>query len=202
MSEFKLPSGLKLKHRDKLLPADWTLPDARNIESVLKDVPTLEPGEEKNEYFCEPGELAKEKEIGYVEYLRADDPELTQHKASNNTEKMRKRLAFAGTSRDDLPEYIFPSSGYSSTYSRLRRDEPSSTLTTNFTTASSTRCIHPYENRALSLREGARIQSFPDSFEFTGSKGEIRQQIGNAVPPLLGRAIGATVVDLINQTEV
>jgi len=199
--EFTLSSGLKMKHKDKLLASDWTLPTERNIECVFKDLPTLEPGEEKSEYFCGPDELVRDKEQSYVEYLRSDGPSLTHHKASNNTEMMRKRLSFAGTSRSDLPEYIFPSSGYGSTYSRLRREEPSSTLTTNFTTASSTRCIHPYENRALSLREGARIQSFPDSFDFTGTKGEVRQQIGNAVPPLLGRAIGATVVDLLNQIE-
>lgn len=197
--EYHLQNGLKIKHRDKLLQEDEGLPPARNIESIIKDLPTLEPGEKKEEYFCEPEQLVKESERSYVEYLRQNDPSLQNHKSSNNTENMRKRLSFAGDTRDVLPEYIFPSSGYSSTYSRLRREEPSSTLTTNFTTASSTRCIHPYENRALSLREGARIQSFPDHFQFTGSKGEIRQQIGNAVPPILGRSIGATVVDLMNQ---
>lgn len=196
--QFKLQSTLRLKHRDKLLPTDNELPTARTIESIIKDLPTLEPGETKTNYFCQPKDLKKEKEKTYVKYLRNDNPQLTNHRASNNTEKMRKRLSFAGTSRDDLPEYIFPSSGYSSTYSRLRRNQPSSTLTTNFTTASSTRCIHPYENRALSLREGARIQSFPDSFKFTGSKKEIRQQIGNAVPPLLGNAVSNTIVKLFN----
>ena len=196
--QFQIGEDVKLKHRDDLIPTDDSLPPARNIESVFKDLPTLEPGEEKSEYFCHPEELVDKQEQLYVSYLRGESPKLTHHEASNNTEVMRKRLSFAGTSRDDLPEYIFPSSGYSSTYSRLRREMPSSTLTTNFTTASSTRCIHPYENRALSLREGARIQSFPDDFTFTGPKGEVRQQIGNAVPPLLGKAIGVTVVDILN----
>lgn len=192
--------SVKVTKQSELLESTSSV-TARTIECALKDLPTLEPGEEKSAYFCEPEELVAQTEQSYVEYLRAGDPELTHHKASNNTEMMRKRLSFAGETRDDLPEYIFPSSGYSSTYSRLRRDVPSSTLTTNFTTASSTRCIHPYENRALSLREGARIQSFPDRFTFSGTKGEIRKQIGNAVPPLLGQAIGETVRDIIGQLK-
>lgn len=195
---YQIPANSKVKHKDKLLDVSEEASKARNIECALKDLPTLEPGEKKSSYFCDPDELVQSIEKSYVEYLRKENPELTHHEASNNTEMMRKRLSFAGESRDELPEYIFPSSGYSSTYSRLRKEIPSSTLTTNFTTASSTRCIHPYENRALSLREGARIQSFPDSFKFTGSKGDIREQIGNAVPPLLGKAIGTTVANLIN----
>jgi DNA (cytosine-5)-methyltransferase 1 len=194
--EFRIPDTVSIKHTEKLQSGDKQDPPARTIESVFKDLPVLEPGETKEEYFCDPSQLEVTKDKRYVEYLRRGDPPLTHHRASGNTETMRKRISFAGTTRDELPEYIFPSSGYKSTYSRLRRDQPSSTLTTNFTTASSTRCIHPYENRALSLREGARIQSFPDMFQFTGNKKSIRQQIGNAVPPLLGKAIGQSVVSI------
>jgi DNA (cytosine-5)-methyltransferase 1 len=73
---------------------------------------------------------------------------------------------------------------------RIKRNKPAPTITRNFTTPSSANCIHPSQNRALSIREGARCQSFPDTFEFLGSTEEKRLQIGNAVPPLLGKALG------------
>ncbi len=54
--------------------------------------------------------------------------------------------------------------------------------------------IHPTENRTLSVREAARIQSFPDDFEFVGNQQETYVQVGNAVPPLLGKAIGESLM--------
>lgn len=54
--------------------------------------------------------------------------------------------------------------------------------------------IHPTENRTLSVREAARIQSFPDDFEFVGNQQETYVQVGNAVPPLLGKAIGESIM--------
>ncbi|RLB89520.1 MAG: DNA cytosine methyltransferase, partial [Deltaproteobacteria bacterium] len=56
--------------------------------------------------------------------------------------------------------------------------------------------IHPYEDRGLSLREAARLQSFPDDFIFKGTLGSMQQQIGNAVPPLLAEAIFRQIIKL------
>ena len=55
--------------------------------------------------------------------------------------------------------------------------------------------IHPYENRGLSVREAARIQSFPDSYVFIGSLGFQQQQVGNAVPPLLAKTIFSMIIN-------
>jgi DNA (cytosine-5)-methyltransferase 1 len=85
-------------------------------------------------------------------------------------------------------------SGFSSCYSRLDADRPSTTLTVNFVHPASNRCIHPHQDRALTPREGARIQSFPDRFEFRGTSAQIVKQIGNAVPPLLGQRIAEAIL--------
>lgn len=80
-------------------------------------------------------------------------------------------------------------------------DRPATTLTNSFGTPSSLRCIHPQEDRALSTREGARIQSFPDWFVFLGNKYERNSQIGNAVPPLLALALSKSVDECFKKWE-
>jgi DNA (cytosine-5)-methyltransferase 1 len=79
-------------------------------------------------------------------------------------------------------------------YGRLRWDEPSGTITAMFDNFTRGRFAHPAEDRNITNREGARLQSFPDSFVFVGPKKDVARQIGNAVPPLLGRAVGEQVL--------
>jgi len=84
-------------------------------------------------------------------------------------------------------------SGFSTCYSRLEPNKPSVTLTVNFVNPSSNKCIHPYQDRALTPREGARIQGFPDTFSFYGTRTQIVKQIGNAVPPILSKVIAEKI---------
>ena len=72
---------------------------------------------------------------------------------------------------------------------RLWWDRPSFTIRTEFYKPEKGRYLHPSEDRPITHREAARLQSFPDSFVFEGTKIEVARQIGNAVPPLLGKAI-------------
>ena len=72
---------------------------------------------------------------------------------------------------------------HSGSYGRLCWNEQASTITTRFDTPAGGRFIHPDEDRTLTPREAARIQSFPDSYVFYGDKRSISRQIGNAVPP-------------------
>ena len=104
-----------------------------------------------------------------------------------------------GESKLDLPDEIRPKSGYDNTYAKLWWDKPSTTITRNFACPSSTRCIHPTESRALTIREGARLQSFPDDYIFYGSKEKKRLEIGNAVPPLLSIALAKQVLEALNK---
>ena len=102
-----------------------------------------------------------------------------------------------GESKDDLPEELRPRSGYPNTYAKLWWDRPSTTVTRNFACPSSSRCIHPRDSRAMSIREGARLQSFPDSYRFWGGDGKKRLEIGNAVPPLLSMALAEEILRLL-----
>ncbi len=78
-------------------------------------------------------------------------------------------------------------------YGRLRLDRPAYTISTNFNRPGNGCFIHPLQDRLISLREGARLQSFPDGYRFLGSRASIYKQIGNAVPPLLAYALGRQI---------
>ena len=82
-------------------------------------------------------------------------------------------------------------------YSRLQYDEPSGTVVN----VRKSMWIHPEEDRALSIREAARLQSFPDSFIFVGTKDSQYQQVGNAVPPMMAKAIALNLAKTLNVCE-
>jgi DNA (cytosine-5)-methyltransferase 1 len=79
-------------------------------------------------------------------------------------------------------------------YLRLNYDEPSGTVVN----VRKSMWIHPEQNRAVSIREAARLQTFPDSFVFEGTKDAQYQQVGNAVPPILAEAIAERLVELLD----
>lgn len=78
-------------------------------------------------------------------------------------------------------------------YGRLRENAPSYTVNTYFSRIGNGCFLHPSQRRLISLREGARLQSFPDHIRFTGPRRAQYEQVGNAVPPLLGYAVGRTL---------
>lgn len=90
--------------------------------------------------------------------------------------------------------------GHQDVYGRLYWDRPANTLTGGCIQPSKGRFLHPEQDRALTLREAARLQSFPDDYRFAGNKQQIALQIGNAVPPPLAFAIAVRIKEaLINR---
>lgn len=87
-------------------------------------------------------------------------------------------------------------------YGRLRPDQPAYTIATYFNRPGNGTNIHPHEDRTISNREAARLQSFPDSYKFLGGDGAVRRQIGNAVPPLLGSAVARSILPLVESLGV
>jgi DNA (cytosine-5)-methyltransferase 1 len=162
------------------------LPVAVTLMEAINDLPPIPSGGEA----CAYGMAAQ---TGYQRLMRAGCEELTLHKATKHSPKMLEIIRHAGTNISALPEGMVKS-GFSSCYSRLDADRPSTTLTVNFVHPASNRCIHPHQDRALTPREGARIQSFPDRFKFKGTSAQIVKQIGNAVPPLLGQKIAEAIL--------
>lgn len=97
--------------------------------------------------------------------------------------------------------------GYSSVYGRMNWDEPSPTITTQFYGLGNGRFGHPEQDRALSMREGAILQSFPPDYEFLENgnipnKRKLGVQIGNAVPVELGRAIGLSIIENLREGDL
>jgi DNA (cytosine-5)-methyltransferase 1 len=129
------------------------------------------------------------------------------HTSSNlsklNTKRLEKvkknggnRLGFSSDPELQLPCYIGKDNQFTDNYGRLFWDKPSPTITTKFYSISNGRFAHPEENRALSLREGATLQSFPKDYKFIGTSiGTIAKQIGNAVPPEYAKRIGKAIID-------
>ncbi len=163
------------------------LPAAVTLSDAIGDLPPLESGAESMSY------RRAANLTDYQAEMREGSEHLSLHRATNHSSRMLEIIRHSGSNISALPPGMVRS-GFSSCYSRLAADRPSTTLTVNFVHPASNRCIHPHQDRALTPREGARIQSFPDRFEFKGTSAQIVKQIGNAVPPKLGRAIAAAIV--------
>lgn len=101
------------------------------------------------------------------------------------------------SAHDNVDPSMRPPSGYNTTYKRQVWLEPAATVQTTFGMISGCRNVHPIATRSLTIREAARIQSFPDNYKFIGSQGVIRIGIGNAVPPLLAYAIAVHITGSI-----
>ena len=127
-----------------------------------------------------------------------EDSEISNHRAMMLSDLNLKRIRATpeGGDRRDWPRRLWPDchqggfDGHTDVYGRLRWDSPAPTLTTKCLSYSNGRFGHPSQDRALSAREAARLQTFPNSFRFTGSLTSQGKQIGNAVPVLLAEHFG------------
>lgn len=157
------------------------LPRAITVEEAIGDLPGLRSGEEIVIYSNEPKNI-------YQRARRGNTRHLTWHSSTNHSPKMLEIIRHSGKNISCIPPHLI-TSGFSSCYSRLDAEEPAVTITVNFVHPASNRCIHPSQNRALTPREGARLQSFDDSYRFAGNRSQVAKQIGNAVPPILGKVL-------------
>lgn len=133
-----------------------------------------------------------------------DHPEISHHRSDKLSAINLKRISFLkpGQGREHLPKSLVADChkvsaskiGHRNVYGRMSWDEVAPTITARFDSFTRGMFGHPEQNRSISLREGALIQTFPGDFNFVGSKVDIARQIGNAVPPNLAEAIGRSII--------
>jgi len=134
------------------------------------------------------------------------DPTPLRHSAAGlsatNLERLRRtppnggvRSAWSNAQDLQIPAYAGRDGSFRNVYGRVFWDRLSPTITTRFNSLSNGRFGHPEQDRALSLREGATLQTFPRDFAFLGCEADVARQIGNAVPPALAECVGKTLVE-------
>lgn len=173
------------KHNSIELPKP-TVSKVTTVRDAIEDLAYLNAGEgeDKQEYVTQP--ISE-----YQKSMREGSAYLYNHKASNHKQVAIDKLKMIPPEKgkECLPEELLGKQKFKTTWGRLKWDEASPTIDTRFDAASNGTNNHPFLHRAITPREAARIQSFDDKFIFYGSKVHIRKQIGNAVPPLLAKAI-------------
>lgn len=152
--------------------------------------------------FLKSGEGSFEQEYriapqtSYQKDRRKNSTKLFNHQATSHSLSAIKRMRLIPENGDknDLPQELLTKSIYSGTWGRIIKNSQSVTITTRFDTPSSGRFTHPFLNRAITVREAARIQSFDDDTIFWGPKTSQMKQVGNAVPPKLAYKIAQQII--------
>lgn len=162
------------------------------VRDAISDLSYLNSGEGEFEQV-----YAMEPQSNYQRLMRDGSNRLYNHKASNHKEIAIEKLKLIPPEqgKECLPEEMLGNQKFKTTWGRLKWDDVSPTIDTRFDASSNGTNNHPYLHRAITPREAARLQSFDDIFIFYGSKVYVRKQIGNAVPPLLAKAIADQIED-------
>ncbi|GGD11955.1 DNA cytosine methyltransferase [Aureimonas glaciei] len=170
---------------------------------AIGDLPPVASGEENPIYVGKP-------KRPYQVWARAGAPaKLSNHYAPRLSPQNLKRIGSLKAGQDwrDLPFDLLPAGmqqakrkDHTRRYSRMTWDGVPRAIITRFRDPKSGEYSHPEQTRTISIREAARIQSFRDSFVFEGSLSEQYDQVGNAVPPLLGKAIGLEIAACLSGT--
>lgn len=181
-----------------------TLKEQPTVWDAISDMPEIDGGTKQHEY-----EYPVAPQSVYQEVLREGSGKTTNHWASGLGKVNLDRLEFIpqGGSWRDIPFEYLPAglkrarrSDHTKRYGRLHPDGLCSTILT--------KCdphwgsfFHPFQKRVISVREAARMQSFPDTHVFIGSITQQYEQVGNAVPPLLAKALGDRIQKYLDQEE-
>jgi len=179
------------------LPSNMELPPFVSVRDAIDDLPKLANGETGAHWK----DYRTKAQNDFQAAMRKGSKAVLNHEAPRLGEVNIKRMSFIppGGNWTDIPEHLLPKgmkrarrSDHTKRYGRVAPDGLASTILT--------KCdphwgayFHYEQDRCFTVREAARIQTFPDIFHFAGSRAEQYEQVGNAVPPLLAAAIGRSI---------
>lgn len=171
----------------------FTVDTYRTCRDAISDLPSLETelGSEESSYTSEP--LTE-----YQRLMRGACSVLHNHVGTKHTQLVIDTISLVpeGGNYKDLPAGWGESRTFHEAWTRYDGNRPSKTIDTGHRNH-----FHYQYNRVPTIRENARLQSFPDDFVFTGTKTQQNRQVGNAVPPLLGQALGAAMLAIFAEHE-
>lgn len=171
--------------------ADYGVPQVRKrviFIGTKNNQEILFPKKEVDKYVT-----VKEALSSYPKLESGQESKIPNHIAMSHSEQMLHKMSFVsdGGDRNEIPEQIRPKSGDVRKYIKYSSDKPSVTVTGDMR-----KIFHYDQNRALTVRELAKLQSFPDDFEFKGTKISQQQQVGNSVPPKMAEAIASVIIKM------
>lgn len=166
---------------------------AVTVEEAIFDLPELENGAAINNLPYRPVPMSD-----YAKKMRKEQASSENHLVTKNSEKVIERYKYIpeGGNWESIPAELMSnyrdfSRCHTGIYYRLKYDSPSVVIG-NYR---KNMLVHPKQHRGLSVREAARLQSFPDEYVFVGSIGFQQQQVGNAVPPLMAEAVFRNILN-------
>lgn len=168
-----------------------------SVEEAIGDLPALAAGDgsDVTTYGAAPSS-------DYQKWARIGSIAVFNHRARAHSKDYLEKVSVIreGGRNQDLPADVrFSDTYFSQAYARLSRHGIAQTITTHFGNPGSGRFLHYRDLRSLTVREAARIQSFRDNFVFSGTLSTQMRHVGNAVPPLMARAIASVVGDELYQ---
>ena len=208
-------SGGKIDSKDLYTSADRAVKrlneDDYTVDEKTKSVSLTESGVEKiektfrvnNLYDLENTDnrmISSQPTTKFQKYIRGKNNVIINHEPKYPNKEVQERMKYVpqGGNWQDIPLELGQGGGvHSNNYRRLKWDEPSITIKH----VSKSMIIHPIFDRTPTIREVARLQSFSDDFEILGTIYNQHQQLANAVPPLLGKAIASSVIKLLSEYE-
>jgi DNA (cytosine-5)-methyltransferase 1 len=165
------------------------------VGQAISDLPTVTAGGGTDQMGMPraPGDWSR-----YARMMRSGARYLYNHWSADTDQVNLNRICHVpeGGNWHDIPFELLPPrfkevrpSDHTTTYRRLDRTHPAHTITTECGNVTSGAYTHPTQNRAITVREAARLQGFPDRFRFKGPRGSQYRQVGNAVPPLMAKML-------------